>query len=76
MYTKIPVTTHISRTEVTAPITSALYQPKDICLVGGRDATHSEKRDIIKLAKSVKRWAASVAIARLPDKTPPENRKK
>lgn len=29
------------------------------------------KSDIIKLAKSVKRWAASVAIAKLFDKTPP-----
>ena len=37
-------------------------------LVAGLLATHNENRDIIKLAKSVKRCAASVAIAKLFDK--------
>lgn len=39
----------------------------------GRAANHIAKSDIIKLAKSVNKCAASVAIARLFDKTPPEN---
>ena len=68
MYTRMPVTTHINSTEVKAPITSARYHPKCIFLVEGRVAIHSEKSDIMKLAKSVRRWAASEVIARLFDK--------
>lgn len=70
-YTSTPVITQIIRTEVKAPITSARYQPKLILRVGGRLATHSEKREIIKLAKSVRRCAASVAIAKLDERYPP-----
>lgn len=68
MYTKIPVTTHIRSTDVNAPITSARYQPKCIFFVEGRLAIHSENSDIIKLAKSVSKWAASEAIAKLFDR--------
>lgn len=41
-------------------------------LVAGLLATQRENSDIIKLTKSVNRCAASVAIARLFDKNPPE----
>ena len=70
-YTRMPVTTQIISTDVRAPITSALYHPKLMVRVGGRDATHKENKEIMKLAKSVRRCAASVAIARLEDNTPP-----
>lgn len=40
--------------------------------VEGRPAIHMANRDIIKLAKSVNKWAASVAIAKLLDQIPPE----
>lgn len=39
--------------------------------VAGRDPTHSANNEIIKLAKSVNKCAASVAIARLDDRYPP-----
>lgn len=42
--------------------------------VEGRPAIHMANRDIIKLAKSVNKWAASVAIAKLLDQIPPEKR--
>lgn len=67
-YTNTPVTTHIKRTDVRAPITSALYHPKDIFFVAGLMAIHNENKEIIKLAKSVNKCAASVAIAKLLDK--------
>lgn len=51
--------------------TSARYQPKGIFLVAGLLATQMEKRDIINDAKSVNKCAASVAIAKLFDNTPP-----
>ncbi len=41
------------------------------CLVAGLDATQMEKSEIMNDAKSVKRWAASVAMARLCARTPP-----
>lgn len=68
MYTKIPVTTQISSTEVRAPITSARYHPKDIFFVFGLLAIYRENSEIMKLAKSVSKWAASEAIAKLFDK--------
>lgn len=40
-------------------------------VVDGLPAIHIANNDIIKLAKSVNKCAASVAIARLLDKTPP-----
>lgn len=39
--------------------------------VDGRPANHIANKDIIKLAKSVSKWAASVAMAKLFDITPP-----
>lgn len=62
-------------TDVKAPSTSALYQPNGIFLVGGLDPTHSANNEIIKLPKSVSKCAASVAMAKLPDHTPPEIQK-
>ena len=47
--------------------------------VDGLPANQMANSDIMKLAKSVNKWAASVAIAKLFDKTPPvkiESRKK
>lgn len=61
-------------TDVKAPITSARYQPNGILRVAGLEPTHRANKDIIKLAKSVSRWAASVAMAKLLDRTPPGNR--
>lgn len=66
-YTNTPVTTQIMSTDVSAPITSALYQPNGIFFVAGLVAIHNANKDIIKLAKSVSRCAASVAIAKLLD---------
>lgn len=57
-------------------LTSARYQPKGIFLVAGLLATQIEKRDIMNDAKSVNKCAASVAIAKLFDNTPPEKKKK
>lgn len=74
MYSKIPVTTQIMSTDVKAPNTSALYQPKGMFRVAGLEPTHNANNDIIKLPKSVNRCAASVAIAKLLDSTPPANR--
>jgi len=39
--------------------------------VDGRPAIQMENREIIKLAKSVSKCAASVAMAKLIDRTPP-----
>lgn len=39
--------------------------------VEGRPAIQMANNEIIKLAKSVNKWAASVAIAKLFDKMPP-----
>jgi len=74
IYSRIPVTTQIIRTEVKAPSTSARYQPKGMLRVAGLEPTHKANNDIIKLPKSVNRCAASVAIAKLLDSTPPANR--
>lgn len=41
--------------------------------VDGRPAIQMANNDIIKLAKSVSKWAASVAIAKLFDATPPDD---
>lgn len=43
--------------------------------VDGRPANHIANNDIIKLAKSVSKWAASVAMAKLLDQTPPTTSK-
>jgi hypothetical protein len=67
-YNKIPVTTQIRRTDVKAPKTSALYHPNGIDCVAGLEATHIAHNDIMKLAKSVSKCEASVAIAKLLDK--------
>lgn len=56
--------------------TSARYQPNGIFLVAGLPATQMEKSEIMNDAKSVNKCAASVAIAKLFDNTPPERRNK
>lgn len=66
-YSSMPVTTQMSRTDVRAPNTSALYQPNGMDWVAGLEATHMAHSDIIKLAKSVSRCDASVAMAKLLD---------
>ena len=43
----------------------------EIYLVAGLDATQSEKSEIMNEAKSVRRCAASVAMAKLLARTPP-----
>jgi len=43
----------------------ALYQPKLNFLVALRDARYTARRLIIKLAKSVNKWAASDTMAKL-----------
>jgi len=70
-YNSTPVTTQMRRTDVRAPNTSALYHPNGIDCVAGLEATHMAQSDIMKLAKSVRRCEASVAIAKLLDKYPP-----
>lgn len=70
-YSNMPVTTQMSRTDVSAPKTSALYHPNGMDRVAGLEATQMENNDIMKLAKSVRRCDASVAIAKLLDKYPP-----
>lgn len=65
----------VSEEEIKKILTSARYQPKGIFLVAGLLATQMEKRDIINDAKSVNKCAASVAIAKLFDNTPPEEKK-
>jgi len=67
-YNSIPVTTQIRRTDVRAPNTSALYHPNGIDWEAGFEATHRAHSEIIKLAKSVRRCEASVAIAKLLEK--------
>lgn len=57
-------------------LTSARYQPKGIFLVAGLPATQIENSEIMKDAKSVNKCAASVAIAKLFDNTPPIVREK
>ena len=52
-------------------LASALYQPNGIFLVAGLPDTHIENSDMRKEAKSVSKCAASVAIAKLLDITPP-----
>lgn len=42
-----------------------LCQPKFMVLVGGLEEIHKENRLTIMLPKSVRRWAASVMMARL-----------
>jgi hypothetical protein len=49
----------------------ARYHPKLIFLVAGLVATHKLKSEIMKEAKSVNKWAASVAIANEFAKYPP-----
>lgn len=49
----------------------ARCHPKFMVLVGGREDTQSAKRLIMMLAKSVRRWAASVRMARLCARYPP-----
>jgi len=73
-YNSIPVTTQMRRTDVRAPNTSALYHPNGIDWVAGLEATHKAHSEIMKLAKSVRRCEASVAIAKLLDKYPPTNK--
>ena len=53
----------IMRTDTVAPMTSARCHPKLIFFVAGLEATQMAKSEIMKEAKSVRRWAASVAIA-------------
>ena len=71
IYTNIPVTTQMSKTDTVAPMTSARCQPKFIDVDEGLEATYSENRDIMKEAKSVNKCAASVAMAKLLAKIPP-----
>ena len=52
-------------------LTSARCQPKDIFLLLGLAAIQIATSEIMKEAKSVRRWAASVAMARLLERTPP-----
>ena len=49
----------------------ARYHPKLIFLVAGLVATHKLNSEIMKEAKSVNKWAASVAIANELAKYPP-----
>lgn len=49
----------------------ARCHPKVSCLVGGLEASHSEKRLIRKLVRSTRMCAASVITARLPAICPP-----
>lgn len=50
----------------------ARCQPKDRVVVAGLVAIHRASREIIKPAKSDSKWAASVMIARLLARYPPE----
>ena len=67
----MPVTTQIKRTDTVAPITSALCHPKFILTEAGLEAIHIENKEMRKEAKSVNKWAASVAMARLFAMIPP-----
>lgn len=71
-YNSTPVTTQMRRTDVRAPRTSALYHPNGMDREAGLEATHNANSDIMKLAKSVSRCEASVAMAKLLDIYPPE----
>ncbi len=44
--------------------------------VAGRPARKMAKRLMRKLAKSVRRWAASVIMAKLPARAPPKQQQK
>lgn len=52
---------------------SEIFPPDEFTYlrVDGRPAIHMANNDIMKLAKSVSKWAASVAMAKLFDHTPP-----
>ena len=67
----IPVMSQIIRTDKVAPSTSALCQPKDIRWLLGRADTQIASIEMRKAAKSVRRWAASVAMAKELLSTPP-----
>ena len=67
----IPVMSQIIKTDNVAPSTSALCQPKDIRWLFGRAETQMASIEMRKAAKSVRRWAASVAMAKELDNTPP-----
>ena len=67
----MPVTTQIKRTDTVAPMTSALCHPKFILTEAGLEAIHMENNEMRKEAKSVSKWAASVAMARLFAMIPP-----
>ena len=58
-------------TETVAPKTSALCQPKDIFLDFGLAAIQMENKEMAKEAMSVRRCAASVAMAKELLSTPP-----
>ena len=65
------MTNHIMSTETVAPKTSALCQPKDIFLDFGLAAIQMENKEMAKEAMSVRRCAASVAMAKELLSTPP-----
>ena len=67
----MPVTSQIIRTETVAPNTSALCHPKDIFWDLGLAAIQMANKEMRKEAKSVRRWAASVAMAKELLSTPP-----
>ena len=59
------------RTDTVAPKTSALCHPKDIFWDLGLAAIQMANKEMRKEAKSVRRWAASVAMAKELLSTPP-----
>lgn len=59
----------------TAKLLLLLLCHKIYLRVDGRPANHIANNDIMKLAKSVSKCAASVAIAKLFDQTPPTTSK-
>ena len=65
------MTNQIMSTETVAPKTSALCQPKDIFLDFGLAAIQMENKEMAKEAMSVRRCAASVAMAKELLSTPP-----
>ena len=65
------MTNHIMSTETVAPKTSALCQPKDIFLDFGLADIQMENKEMAKEAMSVRRCAASVAMAKELLSTPP-----
>ena len=56
-----------------APTTSALCHPKLNLLDRGKAAAYRAKREMAKPAASLKRWAASVMMARLLASQPPKS---